>query len=62
MRRSDSDTLEEFEAAVAEVPNVVRAQRLFGDPDYLLRVVAKDLNDFQRLYDDTSPVCPASSA
>ncbi len=51
MRQSDSGTLETFEAAVAEVPNIVQAQRLFGDPDFLLRVVAKDLDDFQRLYD-----------
>ncbi len=51
MRQSDSVTLEKFEAAVAEVPNIVQAQRLFGDPDFLLRVVAKDLDDFQRLYD-----------
>jgi DNA-binding Lrp family transcriptional regulator len=51
MRQSDSGTLEKFEAAVAEVPNIVQAQRLFGDPDFLLRVVAKDLDDFQRLYD-----------
>ncbi len=51
MRQSDSSTLEQFESAVAEVANVVQAQRLFGDPDFLLRVVAKDLGDFQRLYD-----------
>ncbi len=51
MRQSDSATLEQFEAGVAKVRNIVQAQRLFGDPDFLLRVVAKDLEDFQRLYD-----------
>ncbi len=51
MRQSDSATLEQFEAGVAKVHNIVQAQRLFGDPDYMLRVVAKDLEDFQRLYD-----------
>jgi len=30
---------------------VVQAQRLFGDPDYLLQVLVKDLSAFQRLYD-----------
>ena len=30
----------------------VEAQRLFGDPDYLLHVVAKDLPAFQKLYDE----------
>jgi len=39
MRQEDRDTLLGFEAALAEVPNVVHAQRLFGDPDYLLRVL-----------------------
>ncbi len=51
MRQSDSATLDRFEAGVAKVRNIVQAQRLFGDPDFLLRVVAKDLEDFQRLYD-----------
>ena len=29
--------------AVAELPHVLQAQRLFGDPDYLLHVIARDL-------------------
>ncbi|WBB69961.1 Lrp/AsnC family transcriptional regulator [Micromonospora sp. WMMD812] len=52
MRQEDRDTLLAFEAAVAEVPNVVQAQRLFGDPDYLLRIVTADLGAYQRLEDD----------
>ena len=40
-----------FERQVAKISNVLLAQRLFGSPDYLLRVVAKDLADFQELYD-----------
>ena len=30
----------------------MRAQRLFGDPDYLLCVVAADLGACQRVYDE----------
>lgn len=52
MQSADRSTLAAFEAAVAEVPNVQQAQRLFGDPDFLLRVIARDLADFQRLYDE----------
>jgi DNA-binding Lrp family transcriptional regulator len=52
MRDSSRDTLSAFEEATAAVPNVIQAQRLFGDPDYLLRVVAADLSAYQRLYDD----------
>lgn len=52
MHSADRDTLASFEEAVVEVPHVLQAQRLFGDPDFLLRVVARDLADFQRLYDE----------
>ncbi|MFE9027957.1 Lrp/AsnC family transcriptional regulator [Streptomyces iakyrus] len=51
MRLEDADTVSAFEEAVAAVPHVLQAQRLFGDPDYLLRVAATDLTAFQRLYD-----------
>ncbi|MBD8622419.1 Lrp/AsnC ligand binding domain-containing protein [Pseudomonas sp. CFBP 13727] len=31
---------------------IVQAQKLLGDPDYLLMVVTADLPAFQRLYDE----------
>lgn len=43
----------EFEAALAEIPQVVEAQRLFGEPDYLVRVVSADLPSYQQLYEST---------
>jgi DNA-binding Lrp family transcriptional regulator len=58
MRQEDRDTLLGFEAAVARIPNVVQAQRLFGDPDYLLRIVTADLAAYQRLEDDVLAVLP----
>jgi DNA-binding Lrp family transcriptional regulator len=58
MRQEDRDTLLAFEDAVAAVPNVVQAQRLFGDPDYLLRIVTADLAAYQRLEDDTLAALP----
>ena len=39
-------------------PHVLLAQRLFGEPDYLLRVVTRDLPDFQRVYDDRLSTLP----
>jgi DNA-binding Lrp family transcriptional regulator len=42
-----------FEAAVQEVPQIILAQRLFGDPDDMLHVIACDLPAFQRLDDET---------
>ena len=58
MRQEDRDTLLGFEEAVARIPNVVQAQRLFGDPDYLLRIVTADLAAYQQLEDDALAVLP----
>jgi DNA-binding Lrp family transcriptional regulator len=58
MRQEDRDTLLGFERAVAEIPNVVQAQRLFGDPDYLLRILTADLTAYQRLEDDVLATLP----
>ncbi|WP_029136807.1 Lrp/AsnC family transcriptional regulator [Nakamurella lactea] len=58
MRQEDRDTLLGFEAALTEVPNVVQAQRLFGDPDYLLRILTADLAGYQQLEDDTLSALP----
>ena len=58
MRQEDRDTLLGFEEAVAGVANVVQAQRLFGDPDYLLRIVTEDLGAYQRLEDDVLAALP----
>ncbi|MFI6875046.1 Lrp/AsnC family transcriptional regulator [Streptomyces sp. NPDC050400] len=52
LRWEDADTVTTFEEAVAAVPHVLQAQRLFGDPDYLLRVATADLAAFQQLYDE----------
>lgn len=58
MRQEDRDTLLGFEAALTDIPNVVQAQRLFGDPDYLLRIVTADLAAYQQLEDDTLAALP----
>ena len=58
MRSADRSTVDAFEQAVATVPEVLQAQRLFGDPDYLLRVIARDLPDFQNVYDDRLATLP----
>lgn len=46
------DAVPGFETAITEIPQVTEAQRLFGEPDYLLRVVSPDLPSYQRLYED----------
>lgn len=56
--QGDRGTVAAFEEAIAGIPQVVQAQRLFGDPDYLLRVVAADLPAYQQLYDERLSALP----
>jgi DNA-binding Lrp family transcriptional regulator len=58
MRREDRETLLAFEEGLVRIPNVVQAERLFGDPDYLLRVVTADLAAYQRLQDEKLTALP----
>ena len=58
MRSAVRDKLEAFEQAVRGIPSVLEAQRLFGTPDYLLRVVTRDLPAFQQLYDTRLATLP----
>ncbi|CAM5566427.1 Lrp/AsnC family transcriptional regulator [Streptomyces tanashiensis] len=51
LRWEDRDTVTAFEEAVTVIPQVIQAQRLFGEPDYLLRVATSDLVAYQHLYD-----------
>ena len=53
-----SKAVAEFEQAVAALDNVIQAQRLFGEPDYLLHVVVRDLSAFQRFYDERLTALP----
>ncbi|MDD1139775.1 Lrp/AsnC family transcriptional regulator [Pseudomonas sp. TNT2022 ID233] len=52
LREGNRQAVEAFEDSVTQIPQVVEAQRLFGEPDYLLHVVARDLPAFQLLYDE----------
>lgn len=58
LREGNRQAVEAFEAALVEIPQVVDAQRLFGEPDYLLHVIAQDLPAFQRLYDESLSTLP----
>jgi len=58
MDREDAATITAFEAALAAVPEVRHAERLFGDPDYLLRVTSADLEGYAALRDETLAALP----
>jgi DNA-binding Lrp family transcriptional regulator len=58
MAKEDRSTVAEFERRIAELPEVVEAMRLFGDPDYLLRVAVADIAAYERLHTDTLSLLP----
>lgn len=58
MKQEGRATLLDFEKAVADIPNVLQAQRLFGDPDYLLRIRTTDLDRYAQLEDDVLATLP----
>ncbi|WP_426300607.1 Lrp/AsnC family transcriptional regulator [Arthrobacter sp. R-11] len=59
LAKVERSIMSDFEERVAALPNIVEAQRLFGSPDYLLRVIAADLPAYQRFYDEQLTVLPA---
>ncbi|MCK8067539.1 Lrp/AsnC family transcriptional regulator [Cobetia sp. 1CM21F] len=58
LREGDRNAVSAFESALETIPQIVEAQRLFGDPDYLLQVITRDLMAFQRLYDEQLSALP----
>ena len=58
MDREDAATIAEFERGLAAIPEVRHAERLFGDPDYLVRVTTADLEGYQALRDERLATLP----
>lgn len=58
IKNGDKNSVAAFEQAVTDIPQIMKAQRLFGDPDYLLHVVTRDLDSFQKLYDEQLSALP----
>lgn len=58
MRDGNGRAIRQFEEALDTIPEVLEADRLLGDPDFLLRVSTTDLNAFQKLYDDHLTALP----
>jgi DNA-binding Lrp family transcriptional regulator len=52
MDREDAETIVAFEAGLAAIPDVTHAERLFGEPDYFVRVATADIDAYQRLRDE----------
>jgi DNA-binding Lrp family transcriptional regulator len=44
------EKLAQFEEAIFQIPEVMECYLMTGDVDYLLRVVVRDAQDFERLH------------
>ncbi|WP_029065210.1 Lrp/AsnC family transcriptional regulator [Labrenzia sp. DG1229] len=49
-RHHSKDWLATFRQEVSAIPNVIDFYRIAGDYDYMLKVVAEDMNAFDRVY------------
>ena len=47
------ETIEAFEAALIPLDEVIEAQRMFGDPDYLIRVAVADADAYEQFLINT---------
>ena len=50
LNRQQGEDLARFEEAVALVPEIMECHLMTGDADYLLRVIAADAADFERIH------------
>jgi Lrp/AsnC family leucine-responsive transcriptional regulator len=53
LERQQEDKLHRFEDAIRRCPEVLECYLMTGPRDYLLRVVARDLADYERFVKDT---------
>lgn len=49
-RHHSRDWLQTFRKEVQAIPNVIDFYRIAGEYDYMLKVVAEDMNDYDRVY------------
>jgi DNA-binding Lrp family transcriptional regulator len=50
LERQNDDALRAFEQALAKCPNVLSCHLMSGSSDYLIRIAARDLSDFEHLH------------
>ena len=51
-------TLSDFEAAVKRCPNILSCHLMSGEYDYILRIAAKDLADYERIHKEWLTALP----
>lgn len=51
-------TLADFEAAIRRCPNVLSCHLMSGEYDYILRIAARDLTDYERIHKEWLSAMP----
>ena len=54
----NEDWLQRFATGVKSMPEVVEFYRMSGDTDYLVKIVARDIEDYDRVYKNLISVAP----
>jgi Lrp/AsnC family transcriptional regulator len=54
----NEDWLQRFATGVKSMPEVVEFYRMSGDTDYLVKIVARDIEDYDRVYKKLISVAP----
>lgn len=49
-RHHSRDWLQSFRKEVSAIPNVIDFYRVAGDYDYMMKIIAEDMNAFDRIY------------
>ncbi|MEO9337552.1 Lrp/AsnC family transcriptional regulator [Mesorhizobium sp. SB112] len=49
-RHHSREWLQHFRSVVTKIPNVIDFYRIAGDYDYMLKIVAEDMNAYDRVY------------
>lgn len=55
-QHSDS-WLKKFAAAVMSIPEILELHRASGDVDYIIRIIARDMEDYDRVYKELTKKC-----
>ncbi len=54
------DAFADFDAAIRELPEVLECNRVSGTFDYLLKIVSRDMETYNRFYQDRLSVIPGA--
>ncbi|QHV94049.1 Lrp/AsnC family transcriptional regulator [Spirosoma endbachense] len=58
--RQTRDAFADFDAAVRELPEVLECNRVSGTFDYLLKIVSRDMETYNRFYQEQLSVIPGT--